>query len=110
MKQSDFIGTAKLLRLYLRRDRIILPIWISLALMVIVGQVSFVKGMADWKIFITELSESPLTSALLGPVVPLSIEGANPLAWSAAGFHNSHDWSSIYYDSTYPYGGNMRKK
>ncbi|RBP57011.1 ABC-2 type transport system permease protein [Alkalibaculum bacchi] len=76
MKQSDFIGTAKLLRLYLRRDRIILPIWISLALMVIVGQVSFVKGMADWKIFITELSESPLTSALLGPVVPLSIEGA----------------------------------
>ena len=76
MKQSKFIGTTKLLKFYLRRDRIILPIWILLSLMVVISQVSFVKGMADWQIFIIELSESPLTSALLGPVVPLSMEGA----------------------------------
>lgn len=76
MKENHFVGTGKLLKLYLRRDRIILPIWILLALTVIYGQVSFVKAMPDWQMFITELSASPLTSSLLGPVVPLSIEGA----------------------------------
>lgn len=76
MKKNHFAGTGKLFKLYLRRDRIILPIWILLALAVIYGQVSFVKTMPDWQMFITELSASPLTSAILGPVVPLSIEGA----------------------------------
>ncbi len=76
MKEKHFTGTGKLLKLYLRRDRIILPVWILLALLVINGQVSFVKAMPDWQVYITELSESPLTSALLGPVVPLSVEGA----------------------------------
>ena len=76
MKGNHFAGTGKLLKLYLRRDRIILPVWILLALLVIYGQVSFVKAMSDWQVYITELSESPLTSALLGPVVPLSMEGA----------------------------------
>lgn len=76
MKGNHFNGTGKLIKLYLRRDRIILPVWILLAMMVVYGQVSFVKAMPDWQMFITELSGSPLTSALLGPVVPLSIEGA----------------------------------
>jgi len=76
MKGNHFTGTGRLLKLYLRRDRIILPIWILLALLVIYGQVSFVKAMPDWQAYIVELSGSPLTSALLGPVVPLSIEGA----------------------------------
>jgi len=35
-----------------------------------------VKAMPDWRVFIAELSASPLTSAILGPIVPLSIEGA----------------------------------
>lgn len=76
MKGNHFSGTGKLLKLYLRRDRMILPIWIFLALMVIAGQMSFIKVMPDWQVFIAELSESPLTSTLLGPVVPLSMEGA----------------------------------
>jgi ABC-2 type transport system permease protein len=76
MKQNHFAGTGKLLKLYLRRDRIILPIWILLALMLINGQVSFTKAMPDWQMFINELSASPITSAILGPIVPLSIEGA----------------------------------
>ncbi|MBZ2174312.1 hypothetical protein K8M07_03520 [Schnuerera sp. xch1] len=76
MKGNHFSGTGKLLKLYLRRDRIILPIWILLALIVINGQVSFVKAMPDWQVYIAELSESPLVTALLGPVVPLNIEGA----------------------------------
>lgn len=76
MKENHFAGTGKLLKLYLRRDRFILPIWILLALMVINGQVSFVKAMPDWQMFINELSASPITTALLGPIVPLSLEGA----------------------------------
>lgn len=76
MKAGHFTGTAKLLKFYLRRDRTILPVWISLALLVIAGQVSFVKAMPDWQVYITELSANPLTASLLGPVVPLSMEGA----------------------------------
>ncbi|MEW9124089.1 MAG: hypothetical protein AB2421_15360 [Thermotaleaceae bacterium] len=74
--KENFVGTDKLLKLYLRRDRIILPLWIFLSLMVISGQMSFVKAMPDWQVFIKELSASPLTSTLLGPVAPLSMEGA----------------------------------
>jgi ABC-2 type transport system permease protein len=76
MKKTNFTGTGKLLKLYLRRDRIVLPIWVLFALLVIAGQMSFVKAMPDWQVYIVELSESHLASALLGPVVPLSIEGA----------------------------------
>lgn len=76
MKENHFAGTGKLLKLYLRRDRIILSIWILLALMVIKGQMSFMKAMPDWQMFINELSASPITSAILGPIVPLRIEGA----------------------------------
>jgi len=76
MKENRFTGTGKLLKLYLRQDRIILPIWILLPMIFIMGQLSFVKAMPDWQVYITELSSSPLTASLLGPIVPLSIEGA----------------------------------
>ncbi len=76
MTGNHIAGTGKLLKLYLRRDLILLPIWILLPIIVIAGQMSFVKAMPDWQVFIAELSASPVTSALLGPVVPLSIEGA----------------------------------
>lgn len=76
MKGNHFVGTSKLLKLYLRRDRIIMPIWILLPVFLIRGQISFTKAMPDWQMFLAELSESPVTSAILGPIVPLSIEGA----------------------------------
>jgi ABC-2 type transport system permease protein len=76
MKENHFAGTGKLLKLYLRRDRIVLPVWILLPMLIIMTQMSFVKAMPDWQVFIAELSKSPLTSAILGPIVPLSIEGA----------------------------------
>lgn len=76
MKNNHFAGTGRLLRFYLRRDRIVLPIWVLLPMILIAGQLSFVKAMPDWEVFIAELSASPLTAALLGPIVPLSIEGA----------------------------------
>jgi len=76
MKGNYFVGTGKLLKLYLRRDRIILPLWILLPVFLIIGQISFTKAIPDWQMFLAELSASPVTSAILGPIVPLSIEGA----------------------------------
>ena len=76
MNGRHFAGTGKLLQLYLRRDRVVSAIWILLPIFLIVSQLSFVKAMPDWRVFIAELSKSPVTSAILGPIVPLSIEGA----------------------------------
>lgn len=81
MKRNNFQGTMKLLKLYLRRDRFILPVWILLPMILLAGQVSFVGAMEDWREFITELSSSPLTQAYLGSIVPLSKEGA--VLWRA---------------------------
>ena len=51
MNGNHFAGTGKLLKFYLRRDRIILPIWILLPVTLIMGgQISFTKdhaGLAD---------------------------------------------------------------
>lgn len=76
MQESIFSGTGKLLKHYLRRDRIVLPIWILLPILLIISQISFTKAMPDWQAFIAELSASPVTSAILGPIIPLSLEGA----------------------------------
>ena len=48
MNGNHFAGTGKLLKFYLRRDRIILPIWILLPVILIMGQISFTKAMPDW--------------------------------------------------------------
>lgn len=76
MVSNNFKGTLNLLKFYLRRDRFILPIWVFLPLLLIAGQISFINSMADWQQFMAELSANPLTNAILGPIVPLSKEGA----------------------------------
>lgn len=76
MKKNDFAGTFTLMRLFLRRDRFLLPVWILLPLFVTLGQVKFIVALPDWQNFIAELSASPLAGSLLGPVVPLSLAGA----------------------------------
>ncbi|MGB4461900.1 MAG: hypothetical protein WBI77_05800, partial [Tepidanaerobacteraceae bacterium] len=63
MNGNHFAGTGKLLKFYLRRDRIILPIWILLPVILIMGQISFTKAMPDWQMFLDELSESPVTAS-----------------------------------------------
>lgn len=73
---TKFAGTASLLRLALRRDRFILPVWVILPCLAFWGQISFTMAMPDWQVFLAELSASPLTAAILGPIVPLSFEGA----------------------------------
>lgn len=81
MRGNNFHGTFKLLKLYLRRDRFILPIWTTIPMILLAGQASFVGAMADWREFITELSASPLITAYLGPIVPFSEEGV--VLWRA---------------------------
>ena len=76
IKEYNFTETGTILRMLLRRDRFLLPIWILLPLLIFAGQISFIGAIPDWKEFIAELSASPLTSAWLGPIVPLSKEGA----------------------------------
>lgn len=76
MAESNFKGTLKLLRFFFRRDRFILPVWVFLPLLLIAGQISFINSMVDWQQFMAELSANPLTNAILGPIVPLSKEGA----------------------------------
>ncbi len=73
---TSFAGTANLLRLSIRRDRFILPIWVLLPCLAFWGQISFTMAMPDWQAFLAELSASPLTGAILGPIVPLTLEGA----------------------------------
>lgn len=76
MAKSNFKGTLNLLGFFLRRDRFILPVWVFLPLLLITGQISFINSMVDWQKFMAELSANPLTNAILGPIVPLSKEGA----------------------------------
>lgn len=76
MRRKDFAGTGTLLRLFLRRDRFLLPIWVLLPLYLTLGQVKFVTALPDWQEFIAELSASPLVGAVLGPIVPLTLAGA----------------------------------
>lgn len=76
VKGGNFTGTGVILRMFFRRDRLVMPIWIFLPLLIFAGQVSFIGAMPDWQEFITELSANPLASAWLGPIVPLSKEGA----------------------------------
>lgn len=73
---TNFVGTFNLLRLAIRRDRFSLPVWILLPCLAFWGQISFTLAMPDWQAFLTELSASPLTEAILGPIVPLTMEGA----------------------------------
>jgi ABC-2 type transport system permease protein len=80
--KSNFAGTGTLIRLFLRRDRLLLPIWVLLPLLVTLSQVKFVMALPDWQNFIAELSANPLTSGFLGPVVPLSLAGA--IIWRSA--------------------------
>lgn len=82
MKYSDFAGTGTLIRLFLRRDRIWLLVWVLLPLLLAMGQVSFVMALPNWQEFIAELSVNPLTGALLGPIVPLTMAGA--IIWRSA--------------------------
>ncbi|MCR1897504.1 hypothetical protein NSA47_00675 [Irregularibacter muris] len=78
MKSNDFIGTGTLIRLFLRRDRFLLPIWIIFSVMLtfITAATFNVIGGEGLEHVLSEFNKDPLISALLGPVISVDISGA----------------------------------
>lgn len=87
---SDFTGTGQLLRLYLRRDRIVAPLWILLLSVplstVYVGSVNAVyPTAADRAAFAASIMASPAQRALYGNVYNDSLGSVG--IWKAGIFH-----------------------
>ena len=78
MKTSDFAGTGTLFRLFLRRDRFLLPIWILLPVFLVLGVATTFTAMANQGMerVLAEFDNDPLVSALLGPVMSFDLPGA----------------------------------
>ncbi|UAK31662.1 ABC transporter permease [Nocardia asteroides] len=69
---GDFAGTGRLLRLYLRRDRVVLPLWTLLIGLMPALQVVSVKDLYDNQAaldsFARTTADSPALTAMYGPV------------------------------------------
>ncbi|WP_194818422.1 ABC transporter permease [Nocardia sp. XZ_19_385] len=76
-KSSDFAGTGQLLRLFLRRDRIVLPLWVLLLGLMPALQVLSMKDLyttqAQLDQFAKTTAESPALIAMYGPVFGTSL-------------------------------------
>jgi ABC-2 type transport system permease protein len=87
---SDFTGTFGLLRLYLRRDRIVLPLWVLLLSVplapVYIGSIETVYPTAEQRaMFAATIMASPAQRALYGNVYNDSIGAVG--IWKAGVFH-----------------------
>ncbi|MEV5650315.1 ABC transporter permease [Nocardia sp. NPDC052254] len=87
---SDFAGTGQLLRLYLRRDRIVLPLWVLLLSLplgsVYVGGVDKVYPTpADLQNFAHMVLSSPAQLAMYGPIYNTTLGAAG--VWKAGMFY-----------------------
>ncbi|MET8873069.1 ABC transporter permease [Nocardia sp. NPDC004604] len=87
---SSFTGTLQLLRLYLRRDRIVLALWVLL-LSAPLGSV-YVKSIeklintpADLADFANSILSSPAQLAMYGPIYNTTLGAAG--VWKAGPFH-----------------------
>ena len=78
MKTSDFVGTQTLFRLFLRRDRFVLSIWVFLPVILVLGVVVTFNAMASQGMqnVLIEFDQDLLISALLGPVMSFDLAGA----------------------------------
>lgn len=80
MKASDFAGTGTLFRLFLRRDRLLLPLWIFLPVLLLLGNAATFIAMGSQgqglQSALTEFNNDPLISSLLGPVMSIDLFGA----------------------------------
>ncbi|WP_280429816.1 ABC transporter permease [Nocardia brasiliensis] len=85
---ADFAGTGQLLRLYLRRDRIVLPLWVIAFGMLPAFYVSATKGVysspADLANYAKTITDSPALIAMYGPV--FSTEPGSMYLWKAGPF------------------------
>ncbi|MQY28589.1 ABC transporter permease [Nocardia aurantia] len=87
---SEFAGLRRLLRLYLRRDRIVLPLWVLL-LSLPLGNV-YVKsidkvysGPAELASFAHTINTSPAQLAMYGPIYASNLGACG--VWKAGMFH-----------------------
>ncbi|GAB4588611.1 ABC transporter permease [Nocardia sp. IFM 10818] len=90
LRSSDFTGTGQLLRLYLRRDRIVMPLWVLLLSLplgsVYVGSIESVyPNEADRASFAESILASPAQLAMYGPIYNTGI-GATGI-WKAGMFY-----------------------
>lgn len=78
MKSNNFIGTGALIRLFLRRDRLLLALWIifSVALVFVTAATFTAIGGQNLGDILSEFNKDPLISALLGPAISIDISGA----------------------------------
>ncbi|MGB3486129.1 MAG: ABC transporter permease [Mycobacterium sp.] len=89
-RTSSFTGTTDLLRLYLRRDRVVAPLWILLLSVplstVYVGSIEAVyPSAADRTIFAAAVMASPAQRALYGNIYSDSLGAVG--IWKAGMFH-----------------------
>lgn len=89
-RTSNFTGTVGLLRLYLRRDRLVLPLWVLLLSVpvatVYVGSTEAVyPAAADRAAFAATIMASPAQRALYGNIYNESIGAVG--VWKAGMFH-----------------------
>ncbi|WP_040837645.1 ABC transporter permease [Nocardia brevicatena] len=88
--RMGFAGTTRLLRLYLRRDRIVAPLWILLLSLPLGGVyiasiASVYPTEADRASFAATVLASPAQLAMYGPVYNTSLGAAG--VWKAGMFH-----------------------
>ena len=78
MKSSDFTGTGTLFRLFLRRDRFLLPIWVCLPVVLVLFTAGTFSALAKegMNSALIDFDSDPLVSALLGPVMSFNLPGA----------------------------------
>lgn len=78
MKSSDFTGTGTLFKLFLRRDRFLLPIWVCLPMVLVLftGGTFTALANAGMESALSDFDNDPLVSALLGPVMSFDLPGA----------------------------------
>lgn len=90
LRASNFTGTTSLLRLYLRRDRVVLPLWVLLLSIpvstVYVGSTEAVyPTAADRATFAATIMASPAQRALYGNIYNESVGAVG--VWKAGMFH-----------------------
>ncbi|MGQ4601528.1 ABC transporter permease [Nocardia sp. R6R-6] len=87
---GDFAGTGRLLRLYLRRDRIVLPLWTLLIGLMPAFQIVSIKDLyttqADLDGFAKTTADSPALIAMYGPV--FSSELGSIGTWKAGAMYS----------------------
>jgi len=85
---SEFSGTGALIRLIVRRDRLLLPIWMALpplfVVVVVAAFVSLYPTAASQQMLAAQIVNSPGFVALLGPVLSPTLGGLT--AWRSSLF------------------------